>query len=184
MLVLTGLAFASGAPVTLSFYLPLFIIALILGSIVYGIFLAWRGVVRSTRREELKPPVGPTPETRPNSIIDPRSVKGGRYWPLRILVVLAIASAGLSYFGSYYLYYFSPGQYDSFGQWLFIPAGLVGIASAEVVWEDAKAVNRALMENTIAAGWWSLFALVLAFIAVPIYTFDRRKNALSRLERP
>ena len=180
MLIFTGLSVTIGGPITITFYVAgLFPIALVLGLIIYGFFLAWRGVVRSTRKEEFRQPQESVQRTKPETEIDARSVRGGHYVMLRILVVIAIISAGVSYSGSYFLYFISPAEYYSFGQWLFIPALLVGMASAEVVWEDAKAINRGLMENTIAAGWWSFFALFLAFIAVPLYTFDRRKSALS-----
>jgi hypothetical protein len=89
--------------------------------------------------------------------------KGGHYNVLVSLTIMAFVTLAL--------------EYVIF--WAFIAYGAVAIASTEVVWRDAKAINQALGAKVIAASWWSLFAFIFCAITVPLYTFERRKTALS-----
>jgi hypothetical protein len=66
--------------------------------------------------------------------------------------------------------------------WAAVPDVLVALASVETIWSDAKAINQAVGTKVIEAGWWSLFGLLVSFVGVPLYTFERRRNVLRQLK--
>jgi uncharacterized membrane protein YiaA len=62
----------------------------------------------------------------------------------------------------------------------FVIALITELAATEVIYDDAKAINKAKGTKVLGATSWSLFAFFLAIIAVPLYSFSYRKTALSR----
>lgn len=54
------------------------------------------------------------------------------------------------------------------------------LANTEVIYDDAKAINKAQGAKVLGATSWSLLAFFFGLLVVPIYSFSYRKNALNR----
>lgn len=87
-----------------------------------------------------------------------------------LLVLWPIGFAGLA---SYYL-----ATTDSLYYTGLAVLFLVVIASTELIYEDAKAVNKAKGRKVLDATLWSLVTFVLWEVSIPLYLFSRRKSAL------
>jgi hypothetical protein len=200
-------------------------LALVIEGVGYGLYLAWRSVIRGFRGGGLKPQATDTPpRVSPDGTTGTRSIvpdcalfrhphvhtllgsgkeiceeqaaainfpklqlskpgtfsigeglapdKIGHY---RWLVGISFASLLV-----YALFYVSE-IFTTNSVWFYVPYVVSSFAGAEVVWEDAKAINNAIGAKEIAAGWWSLFAFMLTFVGVPVYAFERRKNVLKQI---
>jgi hypothetical protein len=55
---------------------------------------------------------------------------------------------------------------------------VVVFGSTEIIYEDAKAVNKTKGRKVLDATLWSLVTLLLWEVAIPWYVFSRSKNAL------
>jgi hypothetical protein len=86
-------------------------------------------------------------------------------------------------FVTYAFSYFSGLYYSTLvSQIAFLPYIVVAFAGCQAIWSDAKAIDEAVGTKEISAGWWSLFGLLVTFIAVPLYTFEWRANVLKRIQ--
>ena len=122
----------------------------------------------AARRQFLKQALEPAIAAESRPAINP--VRVGRYRPLRALSVIALANV---------VFVWTIAYLPVLPWW--IGSGttfVVEVASAELVWEDAKSIDKLFGEKVIPAGLWSLLAFFFSFIVVPIYTFDRRRNAI------
>lgn len=55
---------------------------------------------------------------------------------------------------------------------------LVVFGSTEIIYEDAKAVNKTKGRKVLNATLWSLVTFVLWEVSIPWYVLSERKNAL------
>lgn len=64
----------------------------------------------------------------------------------------------------------------------FLLAFVIEIVSTEVVYQDAKALNKLAGRELVNPTGWSLFTFLLAIVALPWYIYGKRKNILSQVQ--
>jgi RNA polymerase subunit RPABC4/transcription elongation factor Spt4 len=96
---------------------------------------------------------------------------------VRAKILLILWPLGFVGWAFDYLSYFMAAA-DSF-YWTGVGLLLVVVfGSTEIIYEDAKAVNKAKGRKVLDATLWSLVTFLLWEVAIPWYVFSRRKNAL------
>jgi hypothetical protein len=91
-----------------------------------------------------------------------------------IILLWIVGLVGLAWaYGSYFVQ-----SYDVYWEG-FAVVIVAGLVETELVYEDAKAINKLKGAKVLDATLWSLVAFLLFEIAVPWYVFSRRKSAIS-----
>jgi hypothetical protein len=60
----------------------------------------------------------------------------------------------------------------------FLMGAFISLASTEIIYEDAKAVNRVRKGEPVDPLGWAVFAFFLWIVALPWYLFRSRRSAL------